>query len=138
MLIVIIAGLSGAADGSAAILFNEADLEAYAWIRDRVPKDTVILTDSRHGNRLPAIAPVRVLYGHPFETPNASFWQDEVQSLLTWDDDADDAIQILDQYEVEWVLLDQSALAEEAPNWSQLLNLRLSVDGLRILEKSTR
>jgi hypothetical protein len=138
ILIVMIAGLSGVENRSEAILFNQSELEAYDWIREQVPNGAVLLTDPLHGNRLPAFAPVKVFYGHPFETPRADFWLDEVNSLLHWEANAVDGLQLLNEYGVDWVLLDRPENSENLPIWQAELPVRFSKDSLYILENTTR
>ncbi len=113
---VILAGVGGASQGEQAITHSSAELEAYEWFAANVDPGSLVLTDPRFGNRLPAFAPVRVLYGHPFETPDAEYWREEVLSLLDWTAAEDEALKLLERYGVEWTLVEASA-ADRAPTW---------------------
>jgi hypothetical protein len=47
------------------------EIAAYNWLDEHAASDALVLTDAASGNRLPAYADVRVVYGHPFETVEA-------------------------------------------------------------------
>ena len=81
-LFVIAAGLAQVASGDPALLFAQGERDAYAWIDENLAEDTLLLAGPRTGNRLPAFADVRVLYGHPFETPNAAEQRRRVEMLF--------------------------------------------------------
>ncbi|MFP3853027.1 MAG: hypothetical protein ACLFWD_01910 [Anaerolineales bacterium] len=81
-LFVLAAGLSLVAEGSPLLLLHEDERAAYRWISDRLEDDSLVLAAPRTGNRLPAYADVRVLYGHPFETPQAERKEAMVEELL--------------------------------------------------------
>jgi hypothetical protein len=133
ILLVMIAGLSGVATGEDMVLFTKAEREAYAWIKTNIPPGALILADPLHGNRLPAFAPVRVLYGHPFETPDAEFWEGEVESLLSWDGPPDEGLQRLKKLGVEYVLIESGDAESSIPSWYYNLDRLASFDDLEIL-----
>lgn len=138
LLLVMVAGTTAAARGEKAILFSKYELEAYEWIANQVPSKSLVLTDPQHGNRLPAFADVRVLYGHPFETPDAEFWRKSVQSLLAWDGAVDAALDILDDYGVDWVLYDRSIDPISMPYWITTLPVRSTFNNIAVLENVVR
>lgn len=79
--LVVSAGLSGVARGEPAVVYLPQEDESYEWISANVAPGNLILAGEKAGNRLPAFAEVRVLYGHPFETPDSDTQVDLVQSL---------------------------------------------------------
>lgn len=70
-LLVIAAGLGGVARGEPLLVQTDDEACAAEWLEDHAPADSLVLSGETMGNRLPAQAGVRVLYGHPFETPDA-------------------------------------------------------------------
>jgi hypothetical protein len=80
--LVVGASLANVAAGDRELVHTESELEAYAWAENHLPPGSLVLASARIGNRLPAFADVRVLYGHPFETPAAAEAMDLVVSLF--------------------------------------------------------
>lgn len=81
-LFVTAAGLGQVAAGDPVLLYEQGELSAYEWIDGNLPDETLVLAGPLTGNRLPAHAQVRVMYGHPFETPHAEFQRERVESLF--------------------------------------------------------
>jgi hypothetical protein len=77
-LLVIGAGMWGAGLGDPALVVTDDEAAAFAWLASNAPGDSLVLAGAENGNRLPAFADVRVLYGHPFETPHA---EDELATV---------------------------------------------------------
>jgi len=80
-LILTAAGVSLAAAGSSEITLTAAEAAGYRWAAGNLHGSPLLLAASRTGNRLPAFADVRVLIGHPFETPASADRQAEVEAL---------------------------------------------------------
>jgi hypothetical protein len=80
-LLVAAAGISLAASGSAENTLTNGEVDGYRWAQDHLQGSPLVLAAPRTGNRLPAYADVRVLIGHPFETPDAARQQEHVESL---------------------------------------------------------
>jgi hypothetical protein len=57
------------------------EIAAYNWLDEHAASDALVLTDAANGNRLPAYADVRVLYGHPFETIAAETRLDDLAAF---------------------------------------------------------
>lgn len=68
--LVLAAGLVSVARGDTFLLETAGEEHAYRWIGNHVAPETSILSAPLTGTRLPAFAGVRVMVGHPFETPN--------------------------------------------------------------------
>lgn len=137
ILLVMVAGLSAAGRGDGTITYSADELAAYEWIQMGVEPGSLVLADPRHGNRLPAFAPVSVLYGHPFETPNADFWRTEVLELLEWSGNEDAGLDLLDQYRVDWVMIQVNDLSG-APTWLDELTPVERFDGLWLMRIDQR
>lgn len=80
-LVVIAAGLGGVARGESLLVQSDAEACASAWLETNAASGSLVLAGETHSNRLPAQAAVRVLYGHPFETPDAESERALVLSL---------------------------------------------------------
>lgn len=99
------AGVGLAARGSDLVLMTEAERAGYRWIAANLPVDSIVLAAPTSGNRMPAFAPVRVLYGHPFETPNADQKLKQVSVLLHQFAEAGSAAEDLEKQGVEFVVV---------------------------------
>ncbi len=66
------------------IYHTQGEAQAYAWIANETPPDSLILGSPETGLRLPAYTGRRVIYGHPFETVNAS--QEEAAVIAFFND----------------------------------------------------
>jgi hypothetical protein len=130
-LLVVSAGLSGVARGEPAVVYRSHEDESYDWIKANVSPGNLILAGEKTGNRLPAFAQVRVLYGHPFETPDADFQVNLVKSLyqderFTIDDMRDQGI--------TWVYYGVEERNLGQPGWLTEVELRWEKGEIAIYE----
>jgi hypothetical protein len=130
-LLVMIAGISGVIQGESAVVFEEHELDSYRWIEENIPRDSLILAGEQTGNRLPAFAAVRVLYGHPFETPDAD-GQVVLVAGFFQDEDAD--IASLRELGITWVYLGENERQLGQPAWLEVLELRWQEGEIAIYE----
>jgi len=98
------AGIAGVQRGERAVVFSDEELDAYRWLETGVPAGSLILAGPRSGNRIPAFAPLHVLYGHPFETPHA----DEMEALIYALSRGED-LDRLDELGVDYIFVDDEA-----------------------------
>lgn len=77
-LLLIFMSLSGALGHSPSLYFSQDEFQAFAWIRAETPDRAIILASPEMGSWIPAETGRRVLYGHPYETVNASQEKAEV------------------------------------------------------------
>jgi hypothetical protein len=129
--LVVFAGIAGVIQGESAVVFQQHELESYRWIKENVPRDSLILASERSGNRLPAFAAVRVLYGHPFETPDAEDQAALVADLFQ-DDDAD--LGTLRELGISWVYMGEDDRQLGHPAWLGALELRWQEGEIAIYE----
>jgi len=115
-LLVVGAGVLGAASGDPVFVYTEPELEAYDWLGEHAPPGALVLASSRTGNRLPALLEVRVLYGHPFETPDAERALATVQALFSTASTVDGREQLHD-LGVEYVFYGPAERALGHPAW---------------------
>lgn len=104
-LVVTAATVGGAARQEPEVVLSADEAEAYRWVRDSIPTGSVVLAGDISGNRLPAFAPVRVMYGHPFETPEAERSLAFVEGLLGSSGAEQDVLEALRERSVEYVFV---------------------------------
>jgi hypothetical protein len=83
-LVVIGAGLSAALTQDPALVLTRDERSAYGWMAENLPAGSLVLADETSGNRIPAFADLRVVYGHPFETPSAEAELAWVRAVVAW------------------------------------------------------
>ncbi|MEW6569135.1 MAG: hypothetical protein AB1449_13420 [Chloroflexota bacterium] len=126
-LLLVGAGLSAVARGEPALVLSRGELEAYEWLADHTRGSPLVLAAPDTGNRLPAFADVRVLYGHPFETPDAEQQRRLVESLFRSTQSAAKDLQRLGELGVDLVFYGPREQALGRPSW---------LDGLTVLHRT--
>lgn len=116
IILMIVAGLSGVQQRHPTVVHTHAEMTAYSWISDDIPPGSVILASPEVGNRLPAFANVRVLYGHPFETPDAEDQKQVVLDLFQWTGDREAGLRWLETLGVDYIFYG-SREKELGPPW---------------------
>ena len=129
--LVVSAGLSGVARGEPAVVYLPQEDESYEWISANVAPGNLILAGEKAGNRLPAFAEVRVLYGHPFETPNSDTQVDLVQSLYR-----EEGITLGDLHDlgINWIYYGVEERNLGQPGWLTEVKLRWEKGEIAIFE----
>jgi hypothetical protein len=69
--LVLAAGLESVRSGRSGQVIPDEALAAYRWLAENAPEESLVLAGALAGNQIPAFASVRVIYGHPYETPYA-------------------------------------------------------------------
>lgn len=64
------------------VYLSTDELAAYRWLDQHASSGALVLIDATSGNRLPAYADVRVLYGHPFETVAAEVRRADIEGFF--------------------------------------------------------
>lgn len=103
-LLVSAAGLVQVARADQQLLLTTAEHQGYLVLAEEVEAGSLLLAAPETGNRLPAYAHVRVLYGHPFETPDAERMRHEVISLLG-DLGSEYSLQRMEELGIDYVVL---------------------------------
>ena len=116
-LLVVGAGLGGVARGSPELVMMDGEAAAYEWAGDNLPPGALVLAGPMTGNRLPAFGDVRVLYGHPFETPDAQANLDLVERLYGGTMPITEALALLDALDVSYVFYGPHERALGSPGW---------------------
>jgi hypothetical protein len=116
-LVLIAGGLGGVWLGQRDVVMTEGEVAAYTWAGDNIPSGALVLADPISGNRLPAFADVRVVYGHPFETPDALAKLDLVESLLAGTMLPTEGRAALEALDVAYVLYVHAPRTLAGPAW---------------------
>ena len=122
-LLVVSAGLLGVAQGEPAVIHYDDEITAYQWAAENLPQGSLILAAPTTGNRLPAFAPLRVLYGHPFETPSAVVQKQRVEELFNTGGTASSGMRVLHEDGVEYVFYGPREQEIGNPLWLSELKL---------------
>lgn len=116
------AGVIAAARGDPSVVLDQGVLGAYRWLDQIAAAQSLVLAGPLSGNRLPAYADVRVLYGHPFETPDASHNQAVVETYFRTAADPELTLQSLHARQVDYVLYGPEERQLGMPDWLQALD----------------
>ncbi|UCF61943.1 MAG: hypothetical protein JSV37_04450, partial [Anaerolineaceae bacterium] len=133
-LIVIGAGLSGVGKGDPSVIHLPGELEAYDWLDENAPSEALVLASPEVGNRLPAFADVRVLYGHPFETLDAENQKSLVESLYFWQGSNAGAMDFIEQLDIDYIFLGERERVLGEPEWIMKFPLIFTSQGVEIYE----
>ncbi|MCS7248954.1 MAG: hypothetical protein NZ840_12050 [Anaerolineales bacterium] len=71
-LILLFAAFNALQRRDPSLFLYREETEAFQWLRERLPRDGVVLAAPTSGNLIPAWTGLRVVYGHPFETIHAA------------------------------------------------------------------
>jgi hypothetical protein len=126
-LVVMASGLSGVRRGEPALVMTSGEAQAYQWAGEHLEPGALVLAGPTAGNRLPAFADVRVLYGHPFETPGAEAQLDRVERLYS-----DQDLASLQDLGVSYVFYGPEERNLGAPGYLEELEPLFDADGVLI------
>jgi len=82
ILLVLMAGLSGAAARDQRLFRTTSEAGMMAWMADHLSPEEIVLAAPDTGNLIPAWSGQEVVYGHPFETVNADAQKALVEEAL--------------------------------------------------------
>lgn len=116
-LLVIGAGLAGVARDEPSLVMTEGEAAAYTWAAANLPRGSLVLAGPTTGNRLPAFADLRVVYGHPFETPDAEARLDLVERLFAGAVPRTEALRTLAELGVSYAFFGPEEQALGSPSW---------------------
>jgi hypothetical protein len=137
-MVVVAAGLAGVARHDSSITISNAESAAYVWLEANTRPDELILAGPQTGNRLPAFTGARVLYGHPFETPDAEQSLSLVRQLYDWPGTDAEALNRILELGVGLVFLGEDERQIGNPHWIEQLPVLFQQGGLSVLEAPAR
>lgn len=77
-LILLLGAFVGIITHSDQIYMDRYEFSAFTWIQANAPLNAVVVSSPEIGSMIPAVTGRRVIYGHPFETVNASQQEQEI------------------------------------------------------------
>ncbi len=80
------------------------EVAAFQWLEENANSNSVILTDSQTGLYIPGWTGMKILYGHPFETPYAEENKQLVDRCMA-DIRHPDCLDILTSEKIDYVLV---------------------------------
>ncbi len=98
------------------LFFSADEAAAFDWLRDNVPRDSVVLAAPETGLFLPAWAATRVIYGHPFETVDAEKMKATAEGFFAGTIDRDGVIR---EYGADTIFFGprEKRLGTAQPDW---------------------
>lgn len=120
--LVILGGIQAARQhNNPAINLNISELDAFRWLNENAPPDSLVLASPASGLLIPAYSSMRVIYGHPFETVDADLRLAEVSAFFSGAWSQDTMFVYLQEAGVDYVLYGyrEEALGPlpELPSW---------------------
>jgi len=134
--VVVATGLWGVSRHEPTLVLPTAEVRAYEWAGRSLPPGALVLAAPETGNRLPAYADVRVLYGHPFETPNAEAQRALVVQLYAWQGSLEEAVGLARELGIDYVFLGDWERQIGEPGWLEGLVTVYDAGGVRIYQVS--
>jgi len=116
-LVVIAAGLGGVLHAEPLLVQSNDEACALRSLAEHAAPGSLVLAGVTVGNRIPAFADARVVYGHPFETPNALAEKALIESLFSESTDLDAAMAILEARQVDFVYYGPEEKALGPASW---------------------
>lgn len=135
-LIVVGAGLGGVIAQDPALVLAPDEVGTYSWLDRHLADGALVLAGPQTGNRIPAFADVRVIYGHPFETPHAVEEEAFVESLFSWEGPQQEALSVLEGRGVQYVVYGPRERALGTPAWLEDLELLTRIGSYQVYRVS--
>lgn len=103
---LVIVSSTGAALQKDPVLYMDLDeFHAIKWMNHNLPEQSVVLASPQMGLILPAWTGLRVVYGHPFETVNASRSKTLVERFFLGKMSLEERTAFFRQYEIAYVFV---------------------------------
>jgi hypothetical protein len=136
ILIVVGSGLFGVANQDPAVVLHPSEKEAYDWLVQYAEPDRLVLAGPRAGNRIPAYANLRVLYGHPFETIDSENQLVLVKNAYSNDLSEEDALTLIQDQQISYIFFGPEEQGYGNPSWLDDMRLVFSSTNYSIYETS--
>ena len=116
---VLISGFHAVQTHELKIYFTVEETQALAWIEEHTPHDALILAGPETGVFIPARTGRRVIYGHPYETVDASKEEETVTKYFAGEMILNQAESLLETRGVDYILVSpRERVLGEAPGLS--------------------
>ncbi|MBX3063495.1 MAG: hypothetical protein KF726_11000 [Anaerolineae bacterium] len=112
-LIIPLFGVMNPAEGiEQGILMPKDSYSAIRWLDTHAPEDSVVLAQPRPTSLwIPAYAPLRVVYGHIYETLDAG---QKLQEVQAWYNDGAGCADLISNYHVRYIVIEPEVSSKEA------------------------
>ncbi|KAA3647269.1 MAG: hypothetical protein DWQ07_07135 [Chloroflexi bacterium] len=104
-MIVLLSAIDGIRSRSTGIYLFKEELEAYQWLEENAPSETIVLAMPLHSLRIPVYSDARVIYGHPFETVDAEEKKVLVMGFLEEEVTLEQINATLEQSQINYILV---------------------------------
>lgn len=104
-LIVLFSGVHAAVRKDPQIFLLRQDRAALRWLERNGEPDALVLANRRMGLYVPAYTGLEVIYGHPFETADADFWEDVVSAIYSGSAEQAEVKSLLLDKDVDYILV---------------------------------
>ncbi len=101
---VVLGGVLGAAQQMPELVVSKSDLQAFEWLNNNVPPQSLFFASPEVGLKIPAYTGNRVIYGHPYETARAEQELEFVNSLFS-DWGSDKFYSLISQRDIDYIYL---------------------------------
>ncbi len=133
-LIVVLTGIDRVKKSDPDFIHWPGEVADYQYLATHIPEGSLILAAPDTGNRLPAFADVRVLYGHPFETPDAEQQEALITDLFQWNGSSNAGFERLISLGVDYVYYGRREKSIGTPTWLPLCTTVYEGHDVRILQ----
>jgi len=111
-------GIFGVEQGLPELVYEKDEIAAYRWLAEELPEGALVLAGAQAGNRIPAFSSGRVLYGHPFETPQADAMLALLDDLYNPALSSSERYRLLESYDVDFIFAGPSEAALGFEDWA--------------------
>lgn len=101
-LLLVVVGLFGALSVSPKLYLSTGEAEAMEWIAAHTPREAVFASSEEIGLAIPALTGRRVIFGHPYETPEYEEMSEIVEQIFSPDQTTEGLESISRQYGVSY------------------------------------
>jgi hypothetical protein len=122
-LVVTSVTIAAAARGDPPLVMSAGEAGACAWLRANTAWTSTVLAPAESGQFFPAWAGNRVVYGHPFETIDATQKRAEVDRFYTAGASSAERAALLERYGVHYVFVDAAEPSVLTPAGASELGL---------------
>ncbi|MEK6221678.1 MAG: hypothetical protein N2D54_05470, partial [Chloroflexota bacterium] len=123
ILIIYFVSFSAIQSKDPSIYLSKYEREAFAWIDNNLPNNSLILSGGEIGNFIPAYTIQRVLFGHHHETVNANYWLESVSNFYSSDTSNTDQIEFLNTNQVDYIFYGRREKEIGAQNFLESFDL---------------
>jgi len=119
--VLLLAGILGALSQNPVIYLTRAEQEAMRWLGQQ-PGECLVLASPQLGMYIPGHSGCKVMYGHPFETVNATFEEEQVERFYSDGMQEGDACDYLAENGIDYVFFGNRETALGNPKILRTLN----------------